>query len=122
MKSGDRSAKFIGSRCTARVAALCIITAGLVTLASSASASLCVGEQWQNQGDVMTLSLTNTCERTVDLTLMSPHNRRVCATMRIAPGETREVQQENVCHGGINSLNLGCTCEHQFLEQERVAQ
>ena len=88
--------------------------------AMSAAAGSCLDYNWEHQANgLVDISMTNTCGEAVEVKLVLPRNRKkTCAVLHIAPGATRIYRQKEVC-GGLNHLQRGCVCEHEFIGQER---
>ncbi len=89
--------------------------------AGSVRAATCVDidNTTQSQASQSQWTLKNTCDRAVDVSIISEGRRpHVCAVLRVDPGMSRTFKQEKVCHGGANELTLGCVCESRFTTQE----
>ncbi len=95
------------------LASVAIGVFGAVITPAKAAGS-CIDGQWHNGTDGNHLILTNTCQETFDVTLMSGSNhKRACATFRMEPNATRTYTQSAECHG-VNELTHGCFCENEI--------
>ncbi len=81
-------------------------------LSAAPSMAACVQARTDAGADGRTVwTLTNECTSPVDVRLRSTGKaRRVCAEMRIDPGERRRFAQQAVC-GSANQLIEECVCE-----------
>jgi hypothetical protein len=95
----------------------------LSSIGAHAASCVDIENTTESQSSQSTWTLKNTCDRPVDVSIMSDgRNRHVCTILHIDPGVSRTYRQEKVCHGGVNSLTNGCICETSFTAQERSSQ